>query len=81
MSVWLVLALAVILAGGFTILSRLSLLRVAVSFWVAFAVGIGVLAAAGHAMTARWHLGPITGFSLLVACSSPRPRSSSSSSS
>ena len=40
MSAWLVLALAVILAGGFTILSRLSLLRVAISFWIAFASGM-----------------------------------------
>ena len=63
MSVWLVVALAVILAGGFTILSRLSLLRVALSFWATFAVGIAILAAAGHQMTARWHLGPIGGFS------------------
>ena len=63
MSVWLVVALAVILAGGFTILSRLSLLRVALSFWTTFAVGIAILAAAGHQMTARWHLGPIGGFS------------------
>ena len=63
MSVWLVLALVVILAGGFTILSRLSLLRVALSFWATFAVGIAILAAAGHQMTARWHLGPIGGFS------------------
>ncbi len=62
MSVWLALALAVILAGGFTILGRLKLLRVAVGFWASFAVGIGVLALSGHAMLARWHLGPITGF-------------------
>ncbi|HEX6761687.1 MAG TPA: FG-GAP-like repeat-containing protein [Gaiellaceae bacterium] len=62
MSAWLVVALAVILAGGFTILSRLALLRVALGFWATFAVGIGVLAAAGHQMTARWHLGPIGGF-------------------
>src|SRR6516162_7557269 len=32
MSLWLVVALCVILAGGFTILSRLSLLRVALTF-------------------------------------------------
>jgi Na+-translocating ferredoxin:NAD+ oxidoreductase RnfD subunit len=62
MSPWLVLALAVILAGGFAILSRLSLLRVALTFWATFAVGIGILAAAGHQMSARWHLGPIGGF-------------------
>jgi hypothetical protein len=62
MSVWLVLALAVILAGGFLILSRLKLLWIAIAFWVSFGAGIGVLAASGHAMTANWHLGPITGF-------------------
>ena len=62
MSWWMALALAIIVTGGFTILSRLQLLRVALGFWAAFAAGIGVLALAGHAMTARWHLGPITGF-------------------
>src|SRR3989454_76150 len=61
MSPWLALAIAIILVGGFTILSRLKLLVVAVGFWLAFAAGIAVLAATGHAMTARWHLGPITG--------------------
>ena len=59
---WLVLALGVIVTGGFSILSRLKLLRVALSFWVAFAAGLAVLAAAGHEITARWHLGPIGGF-------------------
>ena len=59
---WLVLALVVIVSGGFSILSRLKLLRVALSFWVAFAAGLAVLAAAGHEITARWHLGPIGGF-------------------
>src|SRR5207237_7195056 len=52
----------VILVGGFAILTRLSLLRVALGFWISFAASIAVLAAAGHAMTARWHLGPVTGF-------------------
>jgi hypothetical protein len=64
MSAWLVVALVVIVSGGFAILRRLSLLRVAVGFWISFAAGIGVLALAGHSMTARWHLGPITGFRL-----------------
>src|SRR5436853_1590877 len=62
MSPWLVLALAVIVGGGFAILMRLRLLRVALGFWISFAASIAVLAAAGHAMTARWHLGPVTGF-------------------
>ena len=61
MSWWLALATAIIVAGGLVILSRLRLLVVAVGFWVAFAAGIGILAASGHAMSARWHLGPITG--------------------
>jgi Na+-translocating ferredoxin:NAD+ oxidoreductase RnfD subunit len=63
MSPWLALAFAVIVSGGLLILSRLRLLVVAVGFWLSFAAGIAVLAATGHAMTARWHLGPITGFS------------------
>ncbi len=61
MSFWLGLALVIIVAGGLLILSRLKLLAIAVGFWVAFAAGIGVLALTDHAMTARWHLGPITG--------------------
>jgi Na+-translocating ferredoxin:NAD+ oxidoreductase RnfD subunit len=64
MSWWMALALVIIVTGGFAILTRLALLRVALSFWAAFAVGVAVLAATGHAMTARWHLGPITGFHL-----------------
>src|SRR5262249_47982748 len=44
------------------ILTRLRLLGVAVSFWLSFAAGIGVLALAGHTMVARWHLGPLSGF-------------------
>jgi Na+-translocating ferredoxin:NAD+ oxidoreductase RnfD subunit len=64
MSPWLVAALVVIVTGGFVVLTRLRLLRVALSFWVAFAVGMAVVAASGHAMTARWHLGPVSGFHL-----------------
>ena len=62
MSPWMALALAIILVGAFAILTRLHLLAIAVSFWLVFAAGIAVIAAAGHEMTARWHLGPITGF-------------------
>jgi Na+-translocating ferredoxin:NAD+ oxidoreductase RnfD subunit len=60
MSVWLALALAIIVGGGFTILRRLRLLHIAVTFWVTFVVSIAVLAASGHDMTARWHLGPVS---------------------
>ena len=54
------LALAIIVAGGLAILVRLRLLGIAVGFWVTFAACIAVLAASGHAMTARWHLGPVS---------------------
>ncbi len=71
-SAWLAVALAVIVTGGFAILWRLKLLRVALGFWVSFTAAIGVLALAGHTMTARWHLGPISGFHLWwVLVSSP----------
>ena len=63
MSLWLALAIALIVVGGLTILSRLRLLVIAGGFWLAFAAGIGVVAASGHSMTARWHLGPISGWS------------------
>src|SRR5690348_9742526 len=72
MSWWMALALAIIVTGGFTILRRLHLLRVALGFWASFAIGIGVIALAGHQMTARWHLGPITGWNLWwILISSP----------
>jgi len=72
MSWWMALALAIIVTGGFTILRRLHLLRVALGFWASFALGIGVIAIAGHQMTARWHLGPISGWDLWwILISSP----------
>ena len=64
MSLWLALAIGLIVVGGFAILRRLHLLGVAVGFWLVFSAGIALLAAAGHVMTARWHLGPIMGAEL-----------------
>ena len=61
MTPWLAVALIVIVGGGLAILTRLHLLVIAVGFWLSFAAGIALLALTGHAMTARWHLGPITG--------------------
>jgi hypothetical protein len=60
----LALALAIIVVGGFAILSRLGLLVLALSFWVAFVAVVAVVAATGHGMTARWHLGPVEGLQL-----------------
>ncbi|MFN0153503.1 MAG: FG-GAP-like repeat-containing protein [Gaiella sp.] len=61
MSAAMAVALAIIVAGGFAILLRLRLFVIAASFWLTFAAAIGIVALAGHEMTARWHLGPITG--------------------
>lgn len=57
----LALALAIIVVGGLVIVSRLGMLRVAVAFWVTFAASMAVLAARGHAITTRWHVGPVHG--------------------
>ena len=64
MSPWLGLTFAIIVTGALVILTRLKLVGIALGFWFSFAAGIGVLAATGHAMSARWHLGPITGVHL-----------------
>jgi Na+-transporting NADH:ubiquinone oxidoreductase subunit NqrB len=61
MDAWMAVALAIIVVGGLAILTRLKLLTIAGGFWLAFAAATGVLALSGHAMTARWHLGEITG--------------------
>jgi len=63
-SVWLAAVLAIIVVGGFAILWRLKLLRVALSFWISFTAAVGVLALAGHTMLTRWHVGALNGFGL-----------------
>lgn len=62
LDVWLVAAYAAIVGGGLLITRRLSLLGLAASFWVVLAVGLAVLAASGHCMTARWAFAPVCGF-------------------
>jgi hypothetical protein len=64
LSIWLALALCLIVFGGLKILSRLKLVGIAAGFWLTFAAGMAVLAASGHEMTAPWHLGPIAGLDL-----------------
>ena len=55
-------AYAVILIGGVLITRRLDLLAAAATFWVALAAGVGLLAASGHCMVARWAFAPVCGF-------------------
>ncbi len=61
MTGWLALALGIIVVGGLAILIRLRLIVIAVAFWVTFAAALAVLMGLGHAFSARWHLGPVTG--------------------
>ncbi len=58
----MLLAYAVILAGGLLITRRLKLLVLAAAFWTVLAAGLGVLAASGHCMTANWAFAPVCGF-------------------
>jgi hypothetical protein len=58
---WMVLAYAIILTGGLLITRRLHLLSMSVAFWVTLTVSIGVLAASGHCMIARWSFVPVCG--------------------
>ncbi len=59
---WMIAAYAVILVGGVLVTRRLRLLAAAATFWIALAVGVGILAASGHCMTARWAFAPVCGF-------------------
>lgn len=68
----LVATIVVIAVGGLSLSWRLRLFPVALTFWGTFAVGIGILAAGGHAITARWHVGPLVGWDYwLVYVTSP----------
>jgi Na+-translocating ferredoxin:NAD+ oxidoreductase RnfD subunit len=59
---WMIAAYGVILVGGLLITRRLSLLGLAASYWLTLALGLGLLAGAGHCMTANWAFSPVCGF-------------------
>jgi Na+-translocating ferredoxin:NAD+ oxidoreductase RnfD subunit len=58
----MLLAYTVIIVGGVLITRRLRLLPMALTFWVTLAIGVGILAASGHSMTANWAFAPVSGF-------------------
>ena len=62
LNTWMIIAYTVILVGGLLITRRLHLLATALTFWLALAAGIGIIAASGHCMTARWAFSPVCGF-------------------
>jgi Na+-translocating ferredoxin:NAD+ oxidoreductase RnfD subunit len=61
LNVWMIIAYAVIIGGGLLITRRLHLLALAATFWVTLAIGLGILAASGHCMTANWAFAPVCG--------------------
>ncbi len=58
---WMVAAYALILVGGIAITARLGMLGMAVGFWLTLFAAIGLLAASGHCITARWSFEPVCG--------------------
>jgi hypothetical protein len=61
LGVWMVAAYLIIVVGGVLITRRLHLLAMSAAFWITLAGGIGVVAASGHCMTARWAFAPVCG--------------------
>ena len=62
MNAGMIAAYVVIIGGGLLITARLGLIEMAATFWITLAAGIGVLAASGHSMVARWAFAPVEGF-------------------
>ena len=57
----MIAAYAVILVGGLLITRRLALLGLAATFAVTLAIGLAIVTAAGHCMTANWAFAPVCG--------------------
>jgi Na+-translocating ferredoxin:NAD+ oxidoreductase RnfD subunit len=57
----MLLAYAVIIVGGLLITRRLKLLGLAAAYWVTLTIGVGILSASGHCMTATWAFSPVCG--------------------
>jgi Na+-translocating ferredoxin:NAD+ oxidoreductase RnfD subunit len=62
LNLWMLIAYAVIIGGGLLITRRLKLLALAATFWVTLTIGVGLVAASGHCMTANWAFTPVCGF-------------------
>jgi Na+-translocating ferredoxin:NAD+ oxidoreductase RnfD subunit len=61
LNAWMIAAYTVIIGGGLLITRRLKLLEMAATYWVALAIGVGILAGSGHCMTANWSFTPVCG--------------------
>ena len=57
----IVATLVIIALGAALVTKRQGLIGVSLGFFATLALGAGVLAANGHCITARWHVGPVCG--------------------
>ena len=57
----IVATLIIIALGAALVTTRQGLIGVSLGFFATLALGAGVLAANGHCITARWHVGPVCG--------------------
>jgi len=55
----LALALTLVIAGGLVLAWRVKMLGLITSFALTYAAALALLAARGHCITARWHIGPV----------------------
>ena len=62
LSAGLVIAFLVILTGSVVITRRVGQGHTALSYWFVFAALVAAIAASGHVIVARWHVGPIAGW-------------------
>lgn len=60
-SVPIAAAYLVLAVGATLVTRRVGMLPMALAFWITFALGLAVVAATGHCMTARWALEPVCG--------------------
>ncbi len=64
MSIGMIITLVVIFDGALAITRPIGMLGMALTFWGVFAAGTAVIAASGHCILARWHLGPLCDWEL-----------------
>ncbi len=58
---WMIAAYAIIIVGGTYVVWRARILTLSVTFFVAFSILQGILAASGHCITANWAFQPVCG--------------------
>lgn len=61
MSVSMAVVYSILAVGALTVTRRLGLLPMSLAFWGTFTASLGVVAASGHCISARWSVTPVCG--------------------